>query len=187
MLDVRSAVITALLLVQLSVAQAQTTSATNEIVQLPQAMPVHLWSPDHQSMLVADALPLNYVGEKYVWLEGADGRNRRLVKQYGRSLSLGWAPDSNTFFVNDAWASDREDCEIVDPRSLKTIDVAKLLADKPDDLRYLVAGHRYIVAERWIDSKTLLVKLYGHFNDPPAASFHLTYSVSLDDTTRFRP
>src|SRR5271169_1645826 len=89
-LDVRRAVITTvLLLVQLSVAQAQTLSATNEIVQLPQAGPVHLWSPDHQWMLVADALPLDYVGEQYIWLEAADGRNRRLVKRYDRNLSLG--------------------------------------------------------------------------------------------------
>ena len=186
MLGVKRAVITAvLLLVHLSLAQAQTLSVTNEIVQLPQAGPVHLWSPDHQWMLVADALPLDHVGEKHVWLEAADGRNRRLVKRYTRSLSLGWAPDSSTFFVNDGWASDREDCEIVDPVSLKSIDVATLLADKPEAQRYLDAGHRYLAAEHWIDSKTLLVKLYGHFDDPPAASFHLTYSVSLDDTTRF--
>ena len=60
-LGVKRAVITAvLLLVHLSLAQAQTLSVTNEIVQLPQAGPVHLWSPDHQWMLVADALPLDH-------------------------------------------------------------------------------------------------------------------------------
>lgn len=110
---------------------------------------------------------------------------RRLVKEYERGLSISWAPDGRSFFVNDASGSTDTLCYVYDPATLKETDLARLVvAAVPDAAQYLKAGHAYLEAKRWINSRELFVALSGHFDEqpPPGAlgAFSFEYRVDLD-------
>lgn len=102
----------------------------------------------------------------------------RLVKDYERSLSISWAPDSHHFFVNDAWGSNGESCSVCEVATLKRVEIADvLLSANADVKRYLNAGHSYLQVSQWVDSHELIVVLFGHFDDPPLGGFTLLVIV----------
>jgi hypothetical protein len=55
-----------------------------------------------------------------------------------------------------------------------------ILAKSADVKRFLNAGHSYVQATRWVDSRELIVVLFGHFDDPPIGGFTLRYRVELN-------
>ena len=57
-------------------------------------------------------------------------------------------------------------------------------AGDPEATTYLVAGHSYLWAKRWINSGELLVVLSGHFDNPPAREFKREYRVNVNGTVR---
>ena len=120
-----------------------------------------------------------------MWIEQTSTLTRRLVKEYERSLSISWAPDGRSFFVNDASGSTNTLCYVYDPSTLKETNLARLVvAAAPDAARYLKAGHAYLEAKRWTSSRELFLALRGHFDGQPApgalGAFDLEYRVDLD-------
>lgn len=161
-------------------AQSKTTS--QPVVDLPQSMsPIP--SPAGKWILVPECGW--ECSERKLWIENDVSHVRRLVRSYVRTLNVSWAPDGHLFFVNDRYLSNGANCYVFEPTSLEVTDVARLLAvGDPSALKYLKAGHSYLVAKRWVASRELLVVLYGHFEDPLGRKFTLSYRINLNGTVR---
>ena len=158
---------------------SQDQAAHPIVVSLPDGKERRIKSPDGKWTLVFEC-PNDCKEERKLWIEERDVHTRRLVRDYERSLSISWAPDSHHFFVNDSHGSDGTDCSVFDPATLKTTDIAELLVAKDAGVKkFLGAGHSYLEAKHWIDSHDLLIVLFGHFDDPPLGGFTLRYRVDL--------
>jgi hypothetical protein len=169
---------TGVLLIQLPLLAAQTESARLPVVELPQGALSRIPSPDGKWTLVFECP--RHCSERRLSIEDGASHTRRLVGEYERSLSISWAPDSHRFFVNDAHASNEALSYVYDPKKLKTTDLARLLvAGDPGAAKFLGAGHSYLRAKHWVNSRELLVVLSGHFDEPPLGGFTLQYQVDL--------
>jgi len=156
----------------------QGKSARPAVVTLPKGEVSRIQSPDGEWTLIFECL--HECTERKLWIEDNGAHERRLVRDYERSLSISWAPDSRHFFVNDLYGSNGGLCSAYDTATLKTIDMAELLVARDAGVRrFLDAGHSYLQAKRWIDSHELLIVLFGHFDDPPLGGFTLRYRVDL--------
>lgn len=160
------------------IAEAQVKSAHPGVVDLPRSAVSRIPSPDKKWTLIFECP--NDCSERKLWIENNTSPTRRLVKEYDRNLSISWAPDSCLFFVNDAYASNEALSYVYDPISLKTTDLAVLLAaGDPEATQFLKVGHSYLRARRWINSHELLVVLAGHSDEPPLRGFTLQYRINL--------
>jgi hypothetical protein len=167
------------LLIQLPSLAAQTKSAHPPVVELSRGALSRIPSPNGKWTLVFEC-PRN-CSERRLSVEDSASHTRRLVGEYERSLSVSWAPDSRSFFVDDAYASNEALSYVYDPVKLKATDLAKLLvAGDPGAAQFFGVGHSYLHARRWLNSRELLVVLYGHFDEPPLRGFTLQYRVALD-------
>jgi len=180
---------TAVLLIQLQSLATQTKSVHPPVVDLPRAHETSLAavsripSPNGKWTLIFECP--NDCSERKLWIEEKASHTRKLVKEYERSLSISWAPDSRLFFVNDASGSTETLCYVYDPTSLKETDMAKLiLAGDPDAAQFLNAGHSYLKAKRWVNSHELFVVLEGHNDGLPPVGFTLRYRVDLNGGVR---
>lgn len=170
---------TSILLIQLPMLDAQTRSAHPPVVELPRGALSRIPSPNGKWALIFQCP--NYCTARRLSIEDSASHTRRVVGEYERSLSISWAPDSHLFFVNDAYASNEALSYVYDPVTLKVTDLAKLLvAGDPGAAEFLGVGHSYLQARRWVNSRELLVVLYGHFDEPPPRGFTLQYQVALD-------
>ena len=170
---------TSVLLIQLPMLAAQTKSAHPPIVDLPRASITRIPSPNGKWILIFECP--NYCAARRLSIEDSASHVRRLIGEYERSLSISWAPDSHLFFVNDAYASNEALSYLYDPVTLKATDLAKLLvAGDPGAAQFLGVGHSYLRTKCWVNSRELLIVLYGHFDEPPLGGFTLEYRIDLD-------
>jgi hypothetical protein len=163
------------------VAQSRPTRAP--VVDLPRAAVTRITSPNRKWSLIFECP--NDCSQRKLWIEEKASHIRRLVKEYERSLTISWAPDSRMFFVNDASGSTETLCYLYEPTTLKETDLAKaVLAGDPDAAQFLRAGHSYLKAKRWVSSHELLVVLEGHNDGLPPGAFTLRYLVDLNGSVR---
>jgi len=54
-----------------------------------------------------------------------------------------------------------------------------VLAGDPSAAQFLNAGHSYLEAKRWLNSRELLLTLKGHNDGTPSRGFNLKYRVSV--------
>lgn len=175
----RALIITIFLIHLPCTAKTQVKSAHQGVVNLPRAAVSRIPSPDGKWTLIFECP--NDCSERKLWIEDNTSHTRRLIKEYERSLSISWAPDSGLFFVNDASGSTETLCYIYEPATLKETDMAKVLvAGDPKAAEFLNVGHSYLNAKRWINSHELLVVLSGHTDEPPLRGFTLRYRVNLN-------
>jgi len=159
------------------------TASQTKIISLPKELS-RIPSPDRKWTLILEC-PNSSCGEKKLWIEEASRHSRKLVKEYGRSLDISWAPDSKRFFVNDNSGSTDARCYIFEAPSLKETDLAKLvLAGDPDSKQFLDAGHSYFRAQRWLNTQELIVILTGHNDGSPPGAFTLRYRIDLRGKVR---
>lgn len=167
------------LFIQLPAPDAETKSVHSPVVVLPRAAVSRIPSPNGKWILIFECP--NDCRDRKLWIEENASHTRKLVKEYGRSLSISWAPDSRFFFVNDASGSTETLSYLYDPTTLKETDLAKvILTAEPDAAQFLNAGHSYLNAKRWVNSHELLVVLEGHNDGLPPGSFTLRYRVELN-------
>jgi len=174
------ALIVSILLIHLPcAAKSQVKSAHRPVVDLPRGAVSRIPAPDGRWTLIFECP--NDCSERKLWIEDNPSHKRRLVKEYERSLSISWAPDSRLFFVNDASGSTETLCYIYDAATLKETDLALLIAaGDPESTEFLNVGHSYLNAKRWINSHELFVVLSGHTDEPPLRGFTLRYRVNLN-------
>jgi hypothetical protein len=160
------------------------------VVTLPQGAVTHISSPDRQWMLIfeflaagkplSDRCPTGDDEVRKLWIKRKGSSDRRLVHDFERSLDISWSPDSRHFFVNDASGSTDTQGYLYDPVTLKATALADLvIAADPNAEKYLGAGHSYLEANRWINSRELAVTLWGHF-DEERIGFEIRYRVDLN-------
>ncbi len=162
---------------------AQVKATHPAVVTLPRPAVSRIPSPNGRWTLIFECP--NDCSERKLWLEEKVSHTRKLVKEYDRSLSISWSPDSHLFFVNDASGSTETRCYVYDPATLKETDLARVvLTGDPDAAQFLNAGHSYLEAKQWVNSHELLVLLEGHNDGAPPGSFTLRYRVDLSGTVR---
>jgi hypothetical protein len=115
-----------------------------------------------------------------LWLVHNADHHRRLVRKYDGTLHAAWSPGGDRFFFNDEESHDKATAYVVDPTSLKTIELGKLIAaGDPESARYLAAAHSRLAARRWTGTEALIVELTGDFDKPPIDQFDLQFQVHL--------
>lgn len=153
-------------------------SAAPQVVVLPRGPITRIASPDRKWTLIFECP--NVCSQRKLSIEKNAAHARRLVKEYERSLDVGWAPDSHSFFVNDASGSTDTRAYVYHPATLKetVLETVLLAGDRSAD-KYLGAGHCYLEVKRWITSHELLVALWGQF-DNERRGFTLKYRLDLN-------
>ena len=116
-----------------------------------------------------------------LWLVTNADHHRRIVRRYDGTIEAGWSPAGDRFFFNDEESDEKGTAYVVDPASLKTIELSKLIAaGDPESARYLEAAHSRLTACRWASNDTLVVTLRGNFDKPPTDQFDLGFKVRLN-------
>ena len=93
------------------------------------------------------------------------------LQRFDRSCEVLWSPDSARIAVTDWQASDMSDVLIYSvARPTHGQSVARLLPKGaiPTEER---EGHGYFEASKWLDSRRLQIKVWGHRDSFPATSF----------------
>jgi len=173
--------LTCLLLIQIGKlsAVAQSEPEYSSVVALPRGPVSRIPSPNGKWTLIFECP--KHCSDRKLSIEENNSLTRRLVKEYERSLSISWAPDSRSFFVDDASGSTETLCYVYDPATLKETDIAKVvLAGDPEAAQFLNAGHSYLKAIRWINSQELLVVLEGYNDGLPPGVFTVRYRIGLN-------
>lgn len=155
------------------------------IISLPQGAVTPIPSPNQEWTLIFEFQSVDE--PRKLWIQHKGSSERRLVREFERSLDISWSPDSNHFFVNDASDSGETRPYVFDPTTLQSIDVADLVAKaspKADD--YLGADHSYLEAKHWINSQELLLKFMAYFSEPAPRRprFSGTYRFGLHGTVQ---
>lgn len=183
----RRAALATLLIMLASMAWGQRKAPYRNVVVLPRGRITRIPSPDRQWVLIFECPDAG--DPRKLWIENRQSHSRRIVNEYERSLAIGWAPNSKRFFVEDAFASNESQSYVIEPATLKTIDLSTIITDSDREAgQYLKAGHSYLAAKRWLSSHELRVTLFGHFDGdaPPGvlSNFTIRYNVDLSGKAR---
>jgi len=159
-------------------AQSASDSATRANPYVPEH-PVSLPSPDNLWTLSSgcETCPAGHA----LWLVSNGDHHRRLVRRYDGTLRVGWSPDGDKFFLNQEESADKANAYVIDPSSLKTTELGKIIAaGDPESVKYLAATHSRVSARAWLDPNALLVDVTGHLDQPPLDQFEVRFQVHLD-------
>jgi hypothetical protein len=117
-----------------------------------------------------------------LYVTGRDGNNRRLLLAYERHVTAVWSPDGSLLAVTDFGGSDFSRCLVFDARTARlVVEVSKALKQRyPRERRWSENHHVYFEAERWLDARTLQVKVRGHGDRDPKG-FEARYEFRVDD------
>jgi hypothetical protein len=147
-----------------------------------------------------------------VWIEEVSTHTRRYVMSMNTGVvSVGWAPDSHAFYLNNHVASNVDRAYLYDAQTLDQLDLAALVvgADRkarrftapfvlePPKFgsRVRVADHSHLEAARWLDAGHVDVFLDGHTDATgspegdgppfrPVQCFSLHYRISKSGEVR---
>src|ERR1700733_9357997 len=107
------------------VAMAAVVAHAQEL-NLPLGPVKRLVSPDGSKILYGVPYPKNRSGPQ-LWIEDARTHWGTKLFDMGGTLSPAWSPDSSAFYVNNHWASDREQAYIYDEAALHREDVETMI------------------------------------------------------------
>ena len=155
---------------------AQSSNGTRK--DLPTDKVESIPSPNGRWVLVATPSET-----RTVTLVDKESQKRALIKEYDRSLQIGWSPDSSAFFLNDAYASNLEDAYVyfiafgkpvlLNDYVLGHDSEAKSVAKKVD--------HAYFQVGNWTNAGTLLLEYCGHGGEAPGIQFDFIYKIDFRD------
>jgi hypothetical protein len=127
----------------------------------------------------------NWESTRKLWIQEGTSSERKLVRDFERSLDISWSPDSSHFFVNDASGSTETNCYVYDPQTRRAVDVSKLIAAASRRVRNFEADHFYVDAAHWVSSDELLVTVTGYLSStPPKPGLDGAYRVNLNGSVR---
>jgi hypothetical protein len=112
-------------------------------------------------------------------LENLSDHKQTLVKEYERSVQVGWSPDSRAFFVNDAYVSNLEDAFVYWIDSKKPLLLNDAIRGRDKEADMFPADHAYFQVGRWLSAHEVLVEYCGHGGENPAQQFDFVYAVSF--------
>jgi hypothetical protein len=119
-----------------------------------------------------------------IFLENeATGLSRRIY-EYGRGVGVVWSPDSLHVAINDYAGSNFTETHIFpvnesDPKL--DVEDAIVRFDKRMQQRVKLVGwgHDYFGVVRWLDAERVVVRHWGHNDEPPLGAFCDCYIVTL--------
>jgi hypothetical protein len=153
------------------------------VIRLPRLGITRIPSPDQKWTLIFEMA--NWESTRKLWIQKKTSNERKLVRDFERSLDISWSPDSSHFFVNDASGSSETNCYVYDPETLDAIDVTRLLGANSKIVRSFEADHFYVEATRWVNSSELLITLTGYLSStPPKPGLDGAYRVNLNGSVR---
>ena len=157
----------------------QVQSRNPLVINLPHGRISHIPSPDGKWILVFECP--NDCKERKLWIEEAASHKRRPIKDYDRNLDVSWAPNGQFFFVNDNSASTNARCYVYDATTLNEMNLEKVILTGDSGASvFLNAGHSYLRAKHWINSRALLLILDGHNDGAFPRGFTLRYRLDLN-------
>jgi len=184
---------TVLLLPCCIAAQSKPTHLHTPVINLPRGTVTHILSPDRKWMLIfeliGDPLTEGCPGAEEVkrklWIQRKGSSERKLVREFERSLDVSWSPDSRHFFINDASGSNGTLAYVYDTETLKVVDVQEMLAAASRGVRNFEADHFYVQAKHWVSPDALLVTVNGYLSStPPTPGLSGSYTVHLNGVVR---
>jgi hypothetical protein len=137
-----------------------------------------LVSPDNQWTLAngCHGCPAGRV----LWLASNADHHRRIVRKYEHTALAGWAPDSNSFFLNDEPENGSGRAYVVEVETLKTTEIEKLIVAADSDApKFLRATRAAIAVEHWLADDELSAVLTGRYEQPSPTEFEIRYHVKL--------
>lgn len=158
-----------------------------ELKTRPIAFPEHsrASSPDGLYALInvdSDTEPYHTV-----LLEDRRLKMQRTLLHYERHVDVLWNPDSKSFALTDYAGSDYSLCSIIYvDASMPAINVwEELLKRVTTNERKIMEDnhHVYVVATRWVGTKTLRLKIWG-YGDISPRGFTRFYSYDVDGRVR---
>jgi hypothetical protein len=105
--------------------------------------------------------------ERKIWVVDRSTNDRSLLFEYNRTVRIGWAPAGNKLFLDNEQASNESFSYVYFLPSAKRLDIGAMI-DKayPRDRRFEADSHHYVNGIRWVSSRELMVKRFGHFDHP---------------------
>jgi hypothetical protein len=142
----------------------------------------HLVSPDGH--YVIHNVDREQEPQHAIFLKDKTTGSSRKVYEYGRGASVVWSPDSRHFAINDHAGSDYTETSIFSVNELdQKIDAQDAIFrfDKRMQNRVTLVGwgHDYFGVVRWLDAERVMVRHWGHNDEPPLGSFCDCYIVTL--------
>ena len=138
----------------------------------------HLASPDGSKVLYEVPYHEGANNSRELWLEDERTHKRTKLLDIRRTGSAEWSPDGAVFYVNDDWVSDQEDAYIYDSATLARLKIGDLIQARDPASRPFALGHRYYQITRWIAPNEVVVRFFGHTDQPPVRNFEFRYRVS---------
>jgi len=151
--------------------------------------PLQLYSPD-RAYLIQNEVHSSNKNSKLLYVEKPDqlflrkssDSNRKTICEYHRNVDVFWAPDSNSFILNNWKTSSSGDAYLFRLDALKKpVSLRDLLRSSgiATEDKELISNkdHSYVFADQWQGTGSLLVKASGHCSEQskPVLSYTLYY------------
>ncbi len=108
-----------------------------------------------------------------LFLEDRRTKSRRKILEYGRHVDVLWNPKSTSFVVNDYVGSNFSECLLFSTIADEPpVDVGDEVQHRITSSKQLTSirqnDHVYFAGQRWLSSRTLQVKVWGHGDIDPS-------------------
>jgi hypothetical protein len=158
-------------------AAVMAVAATQEL-NLPWGPVKRLASPDGSKILYGVPYEKSKSGGPQLWIEDKSAHLHKKLFDIGGTLSAAWSADGAAFYVDDHWASDREDAYIYDAYTLKRMDIGAMIRAADPGSQRFAKGHAYYEIDRWVGPQYVAVRFFGHSDIPPVSIFEFRYAIS---------
>jgi hypothetical protein len=147
----------------------------NPSLSLPTDKEETLPSPDRQWALVAGPIT-----SRTISLEDRSNNTHRFIREYDRSVTVGWSSGSQGFFVNDAYSSNLEDAYLYWVHSDQPLKLNDLIFNRDKQASEIakIADHAYFRVLGWYSADAIVVEYCGHSGQEPAKQFDYFYRVT---------
>lgn len=157
---------------------AATAFGSSGELGLPSEHVERLPSPNGSRILYGVPYELGRNEGPELWIEDAATHKRTKLLDVPGTLSAGWSADSKEFYVNDHWASDREQAYVYNAATLTRIDLAERILKEDPEIRPYAFDHPYFEVTGWDGPQGVFVRFFGHTTGP-VVCFSFRYRVSL--------
>jgi hypothetical protein len=153
-------------------------SVSAQTLDLPWGPVKRLASPDGSKILYGVPYQEGRNEGPSLWMEDEGTRGRTKLFDIGSTLTAAWSPDGSAFYVNNHWASDREQAYIYDAATMRRLDIGARIQSADSQSRGLATGHTYFRVTGWEGTEQVAVSFFGHTDEPPVLCFTLRYRVN---------
>jgi hypothetical protein len=100
-------------------------------------------------------------------LQDQGNGKRTKILDFSRNIDVAWAPNSESFFINDHAESNSSDCILVFVNNLSKLSALAVIRNSEKISLKLDQGHLYITCVSWMDGSNVVVLLDGYDGSNP--------------------